>query len=402
MEQLEQIELVSRTVTNKIKVLRFNTFVDNDQYIIDRYSFQYKGKETKQPTVIISKGKAKRTVQQQYELELNSLIKKAIDKGYKRLITSLDNYNEQELNDFIGNTLTNANGNKKVMLAKQADNITNMSVFDKLYLISRKINGVRCLIFKDENGIIRTSSRGAINYDLAIKHILEHPTIIKIFNKYPDLILDGEIYKHGLDLNVISGMCRKQDENTDYSILEFYWYDIFNESLPAIERIDLLQHICEDYNITFNPYQEFNDNIKIQYVPQELISGYDNIKEKHDQFVSEGWEGAVIRLTTGYYTQNGRTNDMIKVKKYDTISCKVIGIEQGLREYADMVFICQMPDSDKTFKAKPIGNYNQKVDYTIHFEDTYKNHMADIKYFNYSAHGVLEQPCLTVFRWDLD
>lgn len=401
MEQLEQIELVSRTVTNKIKVLRFNTFVDNDQYIIDRYSFQYKGKETKQPTVIINKGKAKRTVQQQYELELNSLIKKAIDKGYKRLITSLDNYNEQELNDFIGNTLTNANGNKKVMLAKQADNITKMSVFDKLYLISRKINGVRCLIFKDENGIIRTSSRGAINYDIAIKHIIEHPTIIDIFNKYPSLIMDGEIYKHGLDLNDISGMCRKQEESNT-TMLEFYWYDIFDEKTKAIDRINTINNICNEYDLTFNPYRTFTNEIQIQQVPQEIITGYENMKIKHDQFVSEGWEGAVIRLCDGYYTQNGRTNDMIKIKKYDTISCKVVGIEQGLREYADMVFICQMPDSDKTFKAKPIGNYDQKVDYTIHFEDTYKNHMADIKYFNYSAHGVLEQPCLTVFRWDLD
>lgn len=401
MNQLETIELVSRTVTNKVKVLRFNTFRDDDKYVIDRYSFQYKGKETKQPSIIIEKGKAKRTVEEQFNLELNSLIKKAVDKGYKRLINTLDSYNEEKLQNYIGNTLTNNNGNLKVQLAKQADKITNYKVFDKKYLISRKINGVRSLIFKDELGKIRTSSRGAINYDVAIKHIIEHPVIIDIFNKYPDLIMDGEIYKHGMDLNDISGMCRKQEESVT-SMLEFYWYDIFDEKTKAIDRINTINNICNEYNLTFNPYRTFTNEVQIQHVPQEIISGYENMKIKHDLFVSEGWEGAVIRLCDGYYTQNGRTNDMIKIKKYDTISCKVVGIEQGLREYADMVFICQMPDSDKTFKAKPIGNYEQKVDYTIHFEDTYKNHMADIKYFNYSAHGVLEQPCLTVFRWDLD
>jgi hypothetical protein len=213
--------------------------------------------------------------------------------------------------------------------------------------------------------------------------------------------MDGEIYKHGLDLNDISGMCRKQEESNT-TMLEFYWYDIFDEKTKAIDRINTINNICNEYDLTFNPYRTFTNEIQIQQVPQEIITGYENMKIKHDQFVSEGWEGAVIRLCDGYYTQNGRTNDMIKIKKYDTISCKVVGIEQGLREYADMVFICQMPDSDKTFKAKPLGNYEQKVDYTIHFEDTYKNHIADIKYFNYSAHGVLEQPCLTVFRWDLD
>jgi ATP-dependent DNA ligase len=401
MNQLETIELVSRTVNNKIKVLRFNTFKDENKYVIDRYSFQYKGKETKQPSLIIEKGKAKRTLEEQFNLELNSLIKRAIDKGYKRLTNSLDSYNEKDIQDYIGSTLTNNSGNLKVQLAKQADKITNYNVFDKQYLISRKINGVRSLIFKDETGKIRTSSRGAINYDIAIKHIIEHPIIIDIFNKYPTLIMDGEIYKHGLDLNDISGMCRKQEES-DTTMLEFYWYDIFNEKVKAIDRINTINNVCNEYNLTFNPYRTFTNEVQIQQVPQELITGYENMKAKHDQFVSEGWEGAVIRLCDGYYTQNGRTNDMIKIKKYDTISCKVVGIEQGLREYADMVFICQMPDSDKTFKAKPLGNYEQKVDYTIHFEDTYKNHMADIKYFNYSAHGVLEQPCLTVFRWDLD
>lgn len=401
MNQLETIELVSRTVTNKVKILRFNTFKDEDKYVIDRYSFQYKGKETKQPSIIIEKGKAKRTVEEQFNLELNSLIKKAVDKGYKRLINSLGSYNEESLQNYIGNTLTNNSGNLKVQLAKQADKITNYKVFDKQYLISRKINGVRSLIFKDKSGKIRTSSRGAINYDIAIKHIIEHPIIIDIFNKYPNLIMDGEIYKHGMDLNDISGMCRKQEESVT-SMLEFYWYDIFDEKTKAIDRINTINNICNEYNLTFNPYRTFTNEIQIQQVPQEIITGYENMKIKHDQFVSEGWEGAVIRLCDGYYTQNGRTNDMIKIKKYDTISCKVVGIEQGLREYADMVFICQMPNSNKTFKAKPLGNYEQKVDYTIHFEDTYKNHMADIKYFNYSAHGVLEQPCLTVFRWDLD
>lgn len=401
MNQLGTIELVSRATTNKIRIIRFNTFKDEDKYVIDRYSFQYQGKETKQPSVIIEKGKAKRTLKEQFNLELNSLIKKAIDKGYKRLINALDSYTEEELQNYIGNTLTNNNGNLKVQLAKQADKITNYKVFDRQYLISRKINGVRSLIFKDESGKIRTSSRGAINYDIAIKHIIEHPTIIDIFNKYPDLIMDGEVYKHGMDLNDISGMCRKQEESIT-SMLEFYWYDIFDEKTKAIDRINTINNICNEYNLTFNPYRTFTNEVQIQQVPQEIISGYENMKIKHDQFVSEGWEGAVIRLCDGYYTQNGRTNDMIKIKKYDTISCKVVGIEQGLREYADMVFICQMPNSDKTFKAKPLGNYEQKVDYTIHFEDTYKNHMADIKYFNYSAHGVLEQPCLTVFRWDLD
>lgn len=397
------IELISRAVTNKLKILRFETSKTDFDYIIERYSFQYKGKEIKQPTIVISKGKAGRSKEQQLELELNALIKKAIDKGYKRLINPLNSYTEQELQDIVGTKLTNADGNLKPMLAKQADKITNKKVFDKKYHISRKINGVRCLIFMDTNGEIHTSSRGAINYDIAINHIIWNSQLEDFLRSHPNVILDGEIYKHGMNLNDISGLCRQRETLGKGKDLEFYWYDIVNTEQTAEERIKRLQEYGKELNLSFDPFRIWDkDDLKIQLVPQESISGYDNIIKKHDQFVLEGWEGAVIRLDSAYYGINARTNDMIKIKKYDTISCKVVGIEQGLREYDDMVFICKMPDSDKVFKAKPMGNHDLKVEYTENFNSDYLGHMADIKYFNYSAHGVVEQPTLTVFRWDLD
>lgn len=397
------IELISRAVTNKLKVLRFETKKDDFVYIIERYSFQYKGKEIRQPNIVISKGKANRTKEQQLELELNSLVKKAIDKGYKRLPNPLYTYTEEELQQFVGTKLTNAEGSLKPQLAKQADKITNKQVFDKDYYISRKINGVRCLIFLDNKGEIHTSSRGAIDYDIAINHIIWHPKLEQFLKNNPNIILDGEIYKHGMNLNDISGLCRQRETLGKGKDLEFYWYDIVDTEMSAEQRILKLQEFAKELELTFDPFKQWNkDDLKIQIVPQELISGYNNMIIKHDQFVLEGWEGAVIRLASATYGLNARTNNMIKIKKYDTISCKVVGIEQGLRKYDDMVFICQMPDSERQFKAKPIGNHDLKVNYTENFKSDYLGHMADIKYFNLSAHGVVEQPTLTVFRWDLD
>lgn len=55
---------------------------------------------------------------------------------------------------------------------------------------------VRCLIYY-KDGVIKTASRGAMTYDAAITHITNHPKLIKLFEEQPNLMLDGEIYKHG-------------------------------------------------------------------------------------------------------------------------------------------------------------------------------------------------------------
>ena len=65
-------------------------------------------------TFLIEKGKAKRSVLQQAELEYNSLIKKALDKGYKKLSdltkTKYDVITEEELNRIVPTIKTDASG----------------------------------------------------------------------------------------------------------------------------------------------------------------------------------------------------------------------------------------------------------------------------------------------------
>ena len=46
------------------------------------------------------------------------------------------------------------------------------------------------------------------------------------------------------------------------------------------------------------------------------MQGWDQIKKCHDKFVSEGWEGLVIRFVNGIYKPGKRSSDMIKVKIY--------------------------------------------------------------------------------------
>lgn len=397
-------QLISRDSKGKIRVVDISYEWDDAQhgYVIHRNTGMYKGKMTEQPDIVILRGKASRTLQQQVELEYNSHRKKYLDKGYKLLEHPIDTYTTEELDTLLGELRTNQDGIPKPQLAKQADKVTNMKTFDKQYYASRKIDGLRVEIYADSKGELHTASRGATNYDAAMSDILEHPDLIQLFKDNPGLILDGEAYKHGYTLQQLNSVARTQVTAVDYEVLQFYLYDIVDVNATVEERIDKINEIAKTLHLGFDPERVFEEGeLRIQIVPQVKISGYDNMMKLHNEYVAEGWEGLVIRLCGSKYGPNKRTNDMIKIKQYKTSTYKVIGIEQGLRKYDDMVFILETEEG-KSFKAKPYGDRNQKIEYTNNFEKLYLNHLGDVKYFYYSDEDIPLQPSFIAFRPDLE
>lgn len=392
--------LISKDTKGKIRVAIFSyEYIEEDhKFIIHRVTGQLGGKRTNQPDKEVLRGKATRNLWQQIKLEFDHLVKEKLDKGYKLIEKDPESYSEEELNEILGEVITAQNGVPKPMLAKSYDKITNNRVYDKQYYASRKIDGLRCLIYLGEDGELHTLSRGAMNYDAAMFDILSHPKLIQLFKDNPNLIMDGECYHHGMSLQKLNSVARTQVTAVDYEVLQFYWYDIVDLQLPFYERLEKMESIRNSLDLTFDPEKTFDDGeLRIQFVPQELVSGWDNIKILHDKYVSEGWEGVVIRLEDCPYKPNSRTNNMIKVKSYKDSEFLVIGYELGLRGSEDMTFRCITEDG-KEFLAKPWGDRDLKEYYVENFEWEFKNKYATIKYFYYSDDGTPLQPSLKSFR----
>ena len=265
---------------------------------------------------------------------------------------------------------------------------------------------VRCLFYYSfEDDKIHSASRGGDNYDAATTHLREDPELLEVFRNMPHIILDGELYKHGKSLQQISGAARMEKNAYDCDWLEYYVYDLIdleNLDKPAKDRIKLLQSIQQSYGWGFDPCREWKEGeLQIQVVPQVYISGWASMKKLHAQYVEEGFEGLVIRNPDKPYKPNGRTNDMIKIKMYKSEDFLVVGIEPGLRGEEDMVFVLETSDG-KQFKAKPIGDRTLKDEYWENFEEKYKGHMGECKFFYFSDEGVPLQPVFKIFRFDLE
>lgn len=285
--------------------------------------------------------------------------------------------------------VTDTNGIRKPMLAKSADDCA-ISVFEHDFFGSRKLDGVRCLMYYSE-GEIHTASRGGNNYDIAATHIISDPKLIAYFKENPTVMLDGELYIHGRSLPYISGLCRLQTLDEKHSELKYWIYDLAIPEVVFKDRLIML----DELKIAVDGSDKI---VIVEHIP---VSSWSNIKKLHDKFVKEGFEGCVIRNPEKEYGFNKRDNRMIKIKDYKDECFEVIDIIQGLRKYDDMVFVLKLKNG-KTFEAKPIGNRELKVEYTENFEEKYKGQVGECKYFNYSPDGVPTQPVFKCFRYDIE
>ena len=111
--------LITKDAKGKIRVAEINCeLLDSGIYLITRVTYQYGGKRTNQPSIEITEGKAK-------EIE-----------------NPVDTYTHEELENIVGQIVTDANGFAKHMLAKQADKVSDKTI-NKLdfWYASRKIDG---------------------------------------------------------------------------------------------------------------------------------------------------------------------------------------------------------------------------------------------------------------------
>ena len=388
---VNQTYLVTRNARDKVQVVIAELDQKASSFSILRTTGQYQGKMTVQPELVIERGKAKRTVLQQAELEYNSIINKYLDKGYKKLNTltnkKFEELTPEEIDVLVPSVKSDSNGNLKPMLAKSSDKCQN-SVLNKPMWCSRKLNGIRCMMKWGDNGVV-TVSRGGKNYDVACTKLISE--VHDFLKDNPTLILDGELYKHGHLLQELSGIARLETWEDRCDLLEYHIYDIACQETPLKfeeERLPILVNLREN----------FKDNPKIKVLEHIKTNSWDEIKTLHDKWVKDGYEGLVARKPDKPYEFGKRGSTMIKVKEYQDAEFLIVDYRDGLRD-EDFCFICETEDG-KPFAAKPIGDRELKAEYIKNINNII-GQKGTIKYFEISKEGIPLQPIFQAVRYDL-
>ena len=254
--------------------------------------------------------------------------------------------------------------------------------------IQPKLDGVRCLFTKD--GAFSRAGNQFMN----VEHI--EYDLKPVFNRYPNLILDGELYNHGLkdDFNKIISLVKKKKPTKDDRIeaaqqVQYHMYDV------ASMRIGTYT----DRNLFLWAESSLRNKHFIQITPTELALDYDNALKMHAHNLKLGYEGSMYRSPSGKY-KGTRSWDLMKFKDFHDAEATIIGYEigKGKREGTLGKFIMQDYEGNK-FGCPPGKGYNYK-DLANMLENIhdYIGQYATFTYFERTKAGSYRHPHYKAIR----
>jgi len=273
---------------------------------------------------------------------------------------------------------------KKAMLAHKYDE-KRIDWSEPVY-IQPKLDGVRCLFTK--NGAYSRAGNKFMN----VAHI--ELRLIPFFKQHPDVILDGELYNHELknDFEKIISLVRKQKPTSDdrldsKNLVQFHVYDYFDGVIYDSYKTRMQQLVTSDI---------YNKDIK--YVPAKLVDSYNYARDIHATFLSEGYEGSIIRLD-GLY-KHGRSYDLMKFKDFSDAEAIIIGYEEGKGKRTNTVGKFLMIDDEGVEFGCPPGkgyNYNDLSNMLLNISD-YIGQRATFTYFQRTKAGSYRHPLFKCLR----
>lgn len=377
--------LYKQTSTGKIQ--EWFIFVQEDGLNIDAsgnkpaeivtvYGLQDGKKQTAKETIAKGKniGRANETTPlEQAMAEAQSQWEKKIKRGY---VQSLEAAESGQIDG------TRIAGGVEPMLAHQYDKQGSKISFPAF--VQPKLDGHRCIaIIQDGQASLWSRTRKRITGVPHIERELEQ--------MYPgeSIILDGELYNHDYRerFEELTSFIRQSTPKPGAEVVQYWVYDVVTDGDFAHRAASLDDVTLRALNAGCK---------KVSAVATFDAESEDDLMEKFQIFLDNGFEGAMVRNAKGNY-KNKRSYDLQKVKQFQDAEYPVIRIEEGRGKMAGRaLFVCETPEG-KEFRVKMIGALD---DLKTYFENQapWIGRQLTVKFQNLSADGIPRFPVAIRFR----
>ena len=266
--------------------------------------------------------------------------------------------------------------------------------------IQPKLDGVRCLIkrvsdFPGQESLASFSVKAYSRTGKEFKNVRHITNALKgFFLHSPDVVLDGELYNHKLknDFEKIISLVRKQkptdtDRRDAQHLVQFHCYDYI--SAPVYDSYKTRMHNL----VTSNIY-----DAQIKYVHADRVHSYEAARDFHAAYLSEGYEGSIIRLD-GLY-KHGRSYDLMKFKDFSDTEATIIGYEIGKgKRTGTLGKFIMLDDEGIQFGCPPGKGYTYKdlANMLVNVND-YIGKRATFTYFQRTNAGSYRHPLFKAIR----
>lgn len=209
--------------------------------------------------------------------------------------------------------------------------------------VQSKLDGYR-FVYHDG----KCTSRQGTSFDI-LKETELYKELQKIKN---DIILDGELYLHNGTFEHL-GILRKKklsgDDLEKLNQIEYHVYDIIMEGVPFERRLEELKKI------------KFGSKIKL--VETFKVTSETELKEYHQKFILDNYEGTMIRNANGLYKCKSRSTDLLKYKDFQDTEYNIIDytVEKDTSGEDDnlIVWVCENEKGDH-FNVRPQGTREER------------------------------------------
>ena len=210
--------------------------------------------------------------------------------------------------------------------------------------VQPKLDGLRCITYLSPNGEILFQSRTGTYFD-TLSHL--RPQLKILFDKNPNLILDGELYTKDYPFEELAGLIKKKKisaaDQQKLQFVSYHIYDIVNDK-PYIDR----------YAFIFRTVPKLKQP-NIIAVETIFCEDLGQFKELFSKWVEEGFEGIMLRNIHGLYCVNHRSHDLQKYKEFIEDEYPIVGFKEGDgRDKGTVIWICQTPEG-REFNVRPRG-----------------------------------------------
>jgi ATP-dependent DNA ligase len=251
--------------------------------------------------------------------------------------------------------------------------------------VQPKLDGIRCLTYLKGGEIVNQSRQ--LKYFKNLTHI--NNELSDFFEKYDNIVLDGELYNHDIEFNNIAGIVKKEklkkEDESKLLDIKYYIYDCFtiDEPAPYYGRLNFLK-------------KEIKGKKYVELLETTECENKEKLFELHSSYMSDNYEGSILRNKNADY-EFTRCKHLQKYKNFTDSEFEIVGYKEGSgHDEGAVIWKCNTKDGGQ-FDVRPVGSIEErKVLYKN--GDKYIGKMLTVKYQELSEYGIPRFPVGIIIR----
>ncbi len=316
------------------------------------------------------------------DTEIASRIAKKRKEGYKSL-SDLNYDNKEDITIFLTRELPKFSTDNNLNLRPMKCQKFQEGKVKYPVLAQPKLNGLRAVLrwetWEEGEGMFKETKEGAKirtkeGNEYIMPHITKDLTKDMFESEVGELVFDGELYKHGMGLNIIKSSCPMTNNRGTISRpsgrpedVSFYIFDLAIPDVIQKDRLDILG-ACKIIDMFY-----------IKPINYNILNSDEEVLEFRDQMIKLGYEGCVIRDPDEEYAFGFRPSFIRKCKQFMDSEFLIIDLIPKPADPSLPLFILKNDLNDEVFECNPTGSYEEQREWLINSED-YIGMWATVRY----------------------